>query len=95
MQEKDLYRQKFEAKLKEVIAQIDLLEAKADQVKAESKIELQQQIQSLRQQRDTLGQKLDQLKQSSGDAWKDLKAGLESATEDLKGALGKAMERFK
>lgn len=95
MEDKDLYREKFEAKLKEVKAQIDFLEAKADQVKAESKIEFKQQIQSLRQKRDAIGNKLDQLKQSSGEAWKELKAGLESATEDLKGALGKAMDQFK
>lgn len=95
MNDKDLYREKFEAILKEVKAQIDLLEAKADQVKAESKIEFKQQIQSLRQKRDSLSQKVDQFKQSSGEAWQDLKAGLESASKDLKGALGKAMEHFK
>lgn len=95
MEDKDLYRQKFEAKLKELKAQIGVLEAKADQVKAESKLELKAQIQKLRQKRDSLDKKLDQLKHSSGDAWKDLKAGLESASEELKGALGKAMDQFK
>ena len=95
MEEKDLYRQKFEAKLKELKAQIGVLEAKAEQVKAESKLELKEQIQNLRRKRDSLDTNLDQLKQSSGDAWKDLKAGLESAREELKGALGKAMDQFK
>lgn len=95
MEDKDLYREKFEAKLRELKAQIEVLEARADQLKAESKLELKQQIQSLRQQRDAIGKKLEQLQQSSGEAWKDLKTGLESAAAELKGALGKAMDQFK
>ncbi|MRR53936.1 MAG: coiled coil domain-containing protein [Deltaproteobacteria bacterium] len=95
MEDKDLYREKFEANLNKLKAQIDVLEAKADLLKAESKLELKQQIQSLRQKRDAIANKLDQLKQSSGEAWKDIKAGLESATKELKGALGKAMDQFK
>lgn len=95
MEDKDLYREKFEAKLRELKAQIEVLEARADQLKAESKLELKQQIQSLRQQRDAIGKKLEQLQQSSGEAWKDLKTGLESAATELKGALGKAMDQFK
>ncbi len=95
MEDKGLYREKFKANLKELKAQIDVMEARADQVKAESKLELKQQIQSLRQKQDSIANKLDQLKQSGGEAWKDLKTGLESATEELKGALGKAMDQFK
>jgi len=95
MENKDLYREKFEANLKELKAQIDVLEARADKVKAELKLDFKQQIKSLRQKRDSIANKLDQLKQSSGEAWKDLKNGLESATEELKGALGKAMDKFK
>lgn len=95
MEDKDLFREKFEATFKELKAQIDVLEARVDQLKAESKHELKQQIQSLRQKRDSIADKLDQFKKSSGEAWKDLKNGLESATEELKGALSKALNKFK
>ncbi len=95
MEEKELYREKFEAQLKELKVQMDLLEAKAGQVKAESKLELNNQIQTLRQKRDAVRSKLDEIKSSSGGAWKDLKAGLEKAADELKGALDKALDQFK
>jgi chromosome segregation ATPase len=95
MEEKDLYREKYAAKFKELKAQIDALEARAEQVKAESKLELKRQIDDLRQKRDVLGQKLEDLKHSSEAAWKELRAGLEAATDNLKGALAKAKDQFK
>jgi septation ring formation regulator EzrA len=95
MEDKNLYQEKFEAKLKELKAQLDFIEAKAAQAKAQSKIELQKQLQDLRRKRDAMRERLDKVRKSSGGAWKDLKAGVESAADDLKEALGKVMDKFK
>jgi uncharacterized coiled-coil DUF342 family protein len=95
MEDKNLYQENFEAKLKELKAQLDFIEAKAAQAKAESKIELQKQLQDLRQKRDAVRERLDKIRESSGDAWKDFKTGLERAADDLKGALDKAMDKFR
>jgi hypothetical protein len=95
MEEKNLYREKFEAKLKELKAQIDVIEAKAAQVKAESKIEYQKQMEELRRKREAVGHRLEEIKIASGEAWKDLKGGMEKGMDDLKQGIDQAMDRFR
>ncbi|BCR06748.1 hypothetical protein DESUT3_38170 [Desulfuromonas versatilis] len=95
MEEKQAYREKFEARLRELKAQLELLEAKADLAKAEAGIEYQKQIKELRQKRDAMSARLEELKKAGGDAWRDLRTGLEKAAEDLKGALERARDKFR
>ncbi len=95
MEDKELYREKFEAKLREIKARIELLEAKAAQVKAESKLEYQRHLDELRRKRDALRSRLDEFKTSGGEAWKDIRAGMEKAADDLKQAVDKAMDKFR
>ena len=95
MEDKELYREKFEAKLREIKARIELLEAKAAQVKAESKLEYQRHLDELRQKREVLRGRLDEFKTSGGEAWKDIRSGMERAADDLKQAVDKAMDKFR
>lgn len=95
MEDKDLYREKIEAKLKEIKARMELLEAKAAQVKAEAKLEYQRHLDELHQKREGLRSRLDELKSSGGEAWKDLRAGMEKAADDLKQAIDKALDKFR
>ena len=95
MEEKKAYQEKYEAKLKEWKARIQLLEAKAEQVKAESKIEYQNMVQELKAKQQAMHGKLDELKASGESAWKEMRSGLEKAKDELKGALDRAVDRFK
>ena len=95
MDDKELYREKLEAKFKEMKARVELLEAKAAQVKAESKLEFQKHLDELRQKRDAVQGKLEEVKKSGGEAWKDLRSGMEKATEELKQAIDRAMDKFR
>jgi len=95
MDDKELYREKLEAKFKEMKARVELLEAKAAQVKAESKLEFNKHLAELRQKRDALQGKLDEVKKSGGEAWKDLRSGMEKAAEELKQAIDRAMDKFR
>jgi seryl-tRNA synthetase len=95
MDDKELYREKLEAKFKEMKARVELLEAKAAQVKAESKLEFQKHLDELRQKRDAVHGKLEEVKKSGGEAWKDLRSGMEKATEELKQAIDRAMDKFR
>jgi hypothetical protein len=95
MADKDLYREKFEAKLREIKARIELLEARAAQVKTESKLEYQRHLDELRQKREVLRGRLDEIKSSGGEAWKDIRAGIEKAADDLRQAVDKAMDKFR
>ena len=92
---KDAYRQKREAELKELNARLELLESKADKAKAELKIGFDEQIYELKEKRDNLKGKIDELKEASGEAWSDMTKGVEEAVTDLKTALDVAATRFK
>ena len=95
MSTKQAYEEKLQAKLDEWQADIKKLKAKADQAKADAKLEYYEEIENLERKREELRQKLSDLKKSGGDAWSDVKAGIESAWSSLEGAFSKAFDRFK
>jgi len=95
MSMKDAYYQKLKAKLDEWSAEIDALKAKANQMDAEARIGLEEEIQRLRAQQKTAQAKLDELRQSGEGAWEDLKAGLETAWDTLRNAIDTARTRFR
>jgi hypothetical protein len=95
MEEKSAYQDKYEAKLKEWKAKIIQLEARAEQAKADAKIEYQDQIKILRGKEKAARSKLEEIKKSGSGAWKDLRAGLDKAGDELKSALDKAASKFK
>lgn len=95
MENKEAYREKLEAQMREWSAKIDLLKAKADQTEAEAKIEYKNRIEDLRQRKEALQAKLKELQNASDAAWKEIKAGAESAAADLKDALQSALSKFK
>jgi hypothetical protein len=94
-EQKDAYRQKREAELKELNARLALLESKAEKAEAEAKIGYNEQIFELKEKRDNLTHKIAELKEAGGEAWQDMKKGIEEAATDLKTALDVASTRFK
>jgi len=94
MEEKDLYQKKLESKLKEIKARMEMLEAKAVQAKAEFKPEYQKHLYELRQKREALRSKLDEIKKSSGEAWKDVQQGAQAAWDELDKAFRDASNKF-
>ncbi|RJP65891.1 MAG: coiled coil domain-containing protein [Candidatus Abyssobacteria bacterium SURF_17] len=94
-QERKAYREKMEAQLKEWSAKIDLLKAKADKAGAEAKIEYHQRINELRQKKEIMRGRLEELKEASGEAWDSLKSGVQKARDDLKKGVESAIAKFK
>ena len=95
MDDKEAYRQSAEAKLKEWNARMDLLKAKAEQADAEARIEYSRRIQELEIKGSEVRDMLDRMKTGSGNAWRDLKSGVEEAIVDLKSAVDRAYAQFK
>lgn len=95
MENKEAYREKLEAQLREWSAKIDLLKAKADQAEADAKIDYKNRIEDIRHRKEVLQAKLKELQKASDAAWKDVKAGTERAAADLKEALKSALSKFK
>jgi uncharacterized coiled-coil DUF342 family protein len=92
---KEAYLEKLKAKLDEWNAQIDKLKAKAAQSKADAKIEIEKRVGDLETRRQEVENKIQQLVQASGSAWKDLKGGVQRAWDKLDEAVKSATAKFK
>ncbi len=95
MNTKETYQKKLQAQLDEWSADIDKLEAKAKKAEADTQLEYNQQIKELRSMQDTANSKLEKLKGDSGDAWEDLKDGMDNAWNSLGNAVKSATSEFK
>lgn len=94
MTDKNAYRQKLEARLEQWRAEIDKLQAKAAEAGADARAEYEEQIETLRGQQKEARAKLNELSDATGEAWKDLRGGIEKAWDDLGDAVKKASEKF-
>jgi len=95
MNMKDAYMQKIEAQMEELRAEVDRMKAKAEKADADAKLEYKEQIEELRAKEHAAQEKLMELKNAGEDAWEDLKAGAEIATDSLGKAIKSASSRFK
>jgi uncharacterized coiled-coil DUF342 family protein len=92
--QRDVFVEKIKAKLDEWNAEIARLEAKARQQEADTKLKLEEQIETLRKKRKSTEADLDKLCQAGDSAWEDLKSGVESAATSLGEAIKSANSRF-
>ncbi len=95
MSDKELYQQRLQAQLDEWQAEIDKLKAKAEGAGAETKLEMNRQIEELESKVEDARGKLSELSLASDLAWESLKEGVEMAWESLKSAFNKTSTRFK
>ena len=95
MSMKKAYQNKLQAQLDEWSAEIDKLKAKADRAEADAQLEYYKEIGELRSMQKEASSKLLELKNSSDDAWEDLKAGMDSSWNMVGNALKSAASRFK
>ncbi|GJL75670.1 coiled coil domain-containing protein [Nitrosomonas sp.] len=95
MADKEAYLQKVQAKLDEWDAEINKLKAKMSGASADAKIEMNKQIESLESERSEVRQKYEELKNASGDAWKDVRDGMETAWNRVSDSFKRAADRFK
>ena len=70
------------------------LEAKAQHAKVEVKKKFEDQLKTLKEKREKMGQKLSQVDNASEEAWKDLKKGVDSSWQSLNEAIKKARSHF-
>ncbi|SHK07582.1 hypothetical protein SAMN02745216_02842 [Desulfatibacillum alkenivorans DSM 16219] len=94
MEKKDAYVVKMQAKLDEWSADIDRLEAKAKNAKADAQINYREQIEELQARRKLARERLMKMRESGTDAWADLKTGFEQAVDSLGDAIKAAKSRF-
>ncbi len=83
-QEKDEYVAQAEKAVDQAKAETDKLKASAKKARAGAKRRLQRRIKTMEARWELAERKLSELKSASGEAWKDLKSGVDKAIEDLK-----------
>lgn len=89
------YEEKLDAQLKEWNAQIALLKAKAENAKADTKIDYYKAIDALQRKHDEAKTKLKELKTAGDEAWEAVKAGAEKAWAEVKTAYHEVASKFK
>jgi 4-oxalocrotonate tautomerase len=92
---KDVFIQRLQTQFEEWKPEIDRLKSKAEQVTADAKSEYHKLIDDLQDKQKTARIKLDEIRQSSGGAWEDLKTGIEGAWKEMEKALKAAVSKFK
>lgn len=77
MDNKDTYRHTIEALLTEWEDKINVLITKADVATAAARSRYQEQLQALQAKQEVARHKLRELKEDSGEAWEEIKEGME------------------
>jgi len=91
---KDEFIVSMDRKLKELDARIGELAQKAEGYKDDAKVQADQTLSALREQRDKAKEKFEEVKKSSAEAWKQVKAGFASAMDELEKAFENAKSKF-
>jgi len=89
------YIDKMAARLKEVEREILELEGIADKAVREVKAEYSQQIKDLFLKKEELQEKVSKIQKASGDAWEDMKAGIELSWEVFNDSVKNAVKKTK
>ncbi len=95
MEIKNAYKQKMAAQLKEWNAQINLLEAKLENVGADIKVKRAEELHELRAKQHAASEKLNELEKASGEAWEQVKKTADKIWSDLKAGIADAHAKFK
>lgn len=95
METQDAYKQKMAAQLKEWSAQINLLEAKLENIGADLRVKRTEELQELRAKHHAASEKMKELEKASGEAWEQVKETADNIWEDLKTGLASAHSKFK
>ena len=95
MKTKEQYIEKLSAELKVWSAQIDDLTGRADNAVEELKLKYHAEIDVLRGKQRIAAEKIQELENSSGDAWQSVKETAEHIWDDLREGVSNVVSKFK
>ena len=88
------FHEQMKTRLAEYNDDIDKLQAKMEELGEDARVKAEQPMAELRQKRDDVSKKLQELGSSGGNAWEQLKSGIDAAMEDLGNAYKKVLAEF-
>jgi uncharacterized coiled-coil DUF342 family protein len=94
MRTREEYIQELKNKLDELNAKIDELQVQGKLAQMQSRQEYEQQIHRFATKRDEILSQLNKVRDSSDEAWEDLRKGIDQAWTQLKDAFHQARSHF-
>ena len=93
-EQKQKYQEEIQTQLDELDKQLDELRPLAESATESAKIELNKQIEMLKQKREVAEQRLEKLTSSKDEGWAKVKGGLDKTMADLQKSYEGAMAEF-
>lgn len=94
VEQKDQYVTDLEEQLKEYQGKVEELRKQAQLAGQDTKASLEEKIQALEKQQESVRERLAEVKSASGNAWTHLKTGTDAAMGDLKKAYEKIVAEY-
>lgn len=94
MDDRELYKEKAQAKLDALNARIDLLKAQAADKKADAGLKTNKELEHLRERREDLHTHMAKLQESSAEAWEEVRMGFDRALADVQNAMERAGDKL-
>jgi len=91
----EAYQQKAQAQIKEMKARLQVFEARAENASADMKIKHQDNLADWKARFEDIENRMNKLSESSGEAWEDIRTGIDNALGELQSAIQKGTDQFK
>jgi chromosome segregation ATPase len=95
MTTRDLYLMKLQTKLEDWNTEIDRLQERSQDVRADLRSEYEDQLAMLRAERDKIANRMTNLQQAGDSAFDEVKAGFDKAWRELDESVHRAAQRVK
>lgn len=95
MEARELYKQKYEAQIRECSAKIEALGAHADKLSAEAKLEAKSHLDTLHAKLGAAKAKLHEIAEATDDKWDEVMKGADQAWSDIKASVEGAYDALK
>jgi uncharacterized coiled-coil DUF342 family protein len=92
---RDLYRQKYEAQLREWEAKVEEMRARADKLDAQARLSMRPHFDGIENSMKAAQAKLRDIGESAEDKWEEIKRNADTAWNDFKAAVEGAYDAFR
>ena len=90
----DEFVDRLRSQLKDWELQVEKLKTQSESLSGDAKTAINEQLEKMRAHRDDTTRKMKDLQDSSGEAWAEIRSGLESSWETMQDAFKRAREHF-
>jgi DNA anti-recombination protein RmuC len=93
-QQNDVHRKSAEAKMDRLSRRIGILQARANKMGDEAKASLEKQLTAYKAKEESLKQKLEKMKEATGDTWESMVADIGRGVNDLENEFDKLLGKI-